>query len=1020
MPNPTPPNNTSSFINRIITPFFSTGTTPANRVPSDEHSDYTDLEISDDDTEKDPTLRDLNDTVGKSGPYSNATGNAIGNMLNASGPALAALADSTANGNNFIDNDNGNDNDNIAVRSVDTAEDDSSIFHDAANRFDGETDDESDDEFHFFPPDTIGQLIRITGNARDLPDNTRGKKELLAMLKITTQILENEEQKGESGGGDVSSAELQLRKTESVINYLGIISETNNTAGDHAKELLKVLSDNQKIYSNPDLYLNNEKTETETEIEKCILSTRKVLSKIHNDEIKIPNNVNIALETELIANLAMMTNIKNERSRHQGPFHKQKILEEKKLQCDAASAIFESLIADVPKKIKKKYNGKDQNFDADAKDILEIFKARATILNCSIKGDNIPPEIWTTLTSEDQPLTLAGNILKKYKNQFINNSASNAAQDSIWIAEVIDAFLKKYPAADTRKGSELLAAAKGHVLNKQRNWQIVESEFEVPVSSSSEHQQPTIAHAHVKTTMTPAGHVLLAPGNQLGGRWARIDAAIRSDYEANDPNDSNRKIITGHNSHSTTEHLHAVNLAHTQVEAGKKTLFSAMRHGTLSAYNLHPDTIGRMHKTLREKLARELIFMSRPSAPLSTNPFDDDAPVTPLDAAWDEAMKSLRIINVPENPSQIPDSSIQAFIDKARNDKEFCALLRRRVALNRAREVFIASVKSKPSLIQRLAAGKPIYFHSISLITPDPFRHFLAKLMPSRFRKHDELTMRREEVQAWKDLQKEIETNQCIIGNQVVKAEILTFSVGVNQLALESGTPAKRALCSGWNMAADENYKNLKKLIGEPELYIKEPRFFDGQVGIVLNELSSIRDNKDTDPDTSALLTKTIAQIEALTQQIAVMWDSGQYRHADDQPYKFASRLCMLSELLGAAKAFNCKSGTDRTAQLDLEAKLLATQCEFRSHEPEYSGHEHGLKKRQIVPPHDRRSDFSKLQLLSFVLRDKTRTAVQRYNTGLEGSKLKWAKLPDSFVPAGADKTRIREEFLGLSAERHS
>ena len=63
---------------------------------------------------------------------------------------------------------------------------------------------------------------------------------------------------------------------------------------------------------------------------------------------------------------------------------------------------------------------------------------------------------------------------------------------------------------------------------------------------------------------------------------------------------------------------------------------------------------------------------------------------------------------------------------------------------------------------------------------------------------------------------------------------------------------------------------------------------------------------------------------DAATQLKAVWAERGDRRGGGD-PYKVVSRLALVGHLMGETPLVNCKSGKDRTGQLDAEVKFLAT-----------------------------------------------------------------------------------------------
>lgn len=108
--------------------------------------------------------------------------------------------------------------------------------------------------------------------------------------------------------------------------------------------------------------------------------------------------------------------------------------------------------------------------------------------------------------------------------------------------------------------------------------------------------------------------------------------------------------------------------------------------------------------------------------------------------------------------------------------------------------------------------------------------------------------------------------------------------------------------------------------------------------------------------------------------QIKNIWRSESFRSVGaPEPYKMVSRLAFLTHLMGESVAFNCKSGKDRTGQLDAEVKQLAADA-----------HETGTIQQPDRPVNDdikrRKTDFAL---------NTGNLEMQRLNTGLPGYKLK-------------------------------
>ena len=97
------------------------------------------------------------------------------------------------------------------------------------------------------------------------------------------------------------------------------------------------------------------------------------------------------------------------------------------------------------------------------------------------------------------------------------------------------------------------------------------------------------------------------------------------------------------------------------------------------------------------------------------------------------------------------------------------------------------------------------------------------------------------------------------------------------------------------------------------------------------------------------------------------------HHNIGNEPYKLPTRLVALANELGTAPAFNCKSGKDRTGQLDVEIKDFYTHLNFSGGKPREVGHQ--------------RTDAEKLNFKNLFEFGGGRE-VQKYNTGVPGSKV--------------------------------
>ena len=136
--------------------------------------------------------------------------------------------------------------------------------------------------------------------------------------------------------------------------------------------------------------------------------------------------------------------------------------------------------------------------------------------------------------------------------------------------------------------------------------------------------------------------------------------------------------------------------------------------------------------------------------------------------------------------------------------------------------------------------------------------------------------------------------------------------------------------------------------------------------------------------DTMQRLAKLYAQKQAVEKhqtlvaetagQIKSIWRDESFRAVGaPEPYKMVSRLAFLTHLMGESVAFNCKSGKDRTGQLDAEVKQMAADAD----------------ETGTVPLPDRPVDEAIRRRKTDFALNTGNLEMQRLNTGLPGFKLK-------------------------------
>jgi hypothetical protein len=179
-------------------------------------------------------------------------------------------------------------------------------------------------------------------------------------------------------------------------------------------------------------------------------------------------------------------------------------------------------------------------------------------------------------------------------------------------------------------------------------------------------------------------------------------------------------------------------------------------------------------------------------------------------------------------------------------------------------------------------------------------------------------------AQSWKDLQNEIDAGGLYVNGKPVIAKIIAFNFGVNINAFNklANLPVIGEVVSGFDYSNTEiNHASLNAMLGidksSPDEQSMLDTYLEEQYELLENELS---------PDKQAEIEHNISVATQLGQQITDIYLGDKYKTAGNDPYKIASRIAVLSFLMGGGSTFNCKSGKDRTGQLDTEAKNLAIQ----------------------------------------------------------------------------------------------
>ena len=198
----------------------------------------------------------------------------------------------------------------------------------------------------------------------------------------------------------------------------------------------------------------------------------------------------------------------------------------------------------------------------------------------------------------------------------------------------------------------------------------------------------------------------------------------------------------------------------------------------------------------------------------------------------------------------------------------------------------------------------------------------------------------------------------------------------------------------GWGFAMERNNPQMQRLFGEANAAglggdVADRLFFMRReaaevaenVADIETEIAIRRgeDNSDLQEDAAmqraelATLNKRIESLDSAARQAKAIWASNDYRRGGGDPFKMVSRLALVGHLMGETPLFNCKSGKDRTGQLDAEVKFLAAAAD-----------ESGGR----VPPPDESMEAWRPVRNDFVF-NTGNLEMQRLNTGLPGYKLK-------------------------------
>ena len=227
---------------------------------------------------------------------------------------------------------------------------------------------------------------------------------------------------------------------------------------------------------------------------------------------------------------------------------------------------------------------------------------------------------------------------------------------------------------------------------------------------------------------------------------------------------------------------------------------------------------------------------------------------------------------------------------------------------------------------------------SVSLLTPDPVRHKFQKNSAA-----DERRMLREQSAAWDAVaQTGVEFEHR--GRRIrIQPQILKFNFGVNEGAVNWPWPISN-LTGGWRVSGPMN--NAAFAVFEEQVQ----RFIDNHPADKANEANAAQ--------------------TLLTQCRRILHAKGE-RADNHDAYKLAARIAVLSHLIGNVPCWNCKSGKDRTGEMDVECKFLSAL----------------IARGEQIPAPGARLTKEQKELFRSIALEGGNFELQKMNTGLAGFK---------------------------------
>ena len=447
----------------------------------------------------------------------------------------------------------------------------------------------------------------------------------------------------------------------------------------------------------------------------------------------------------------------------------------------------------------------------------------------------------------------------------------------------------------------------------------------------------------------------IVPGKVLATHFAE-------DYPSNGVNCADR-----------TQYKHVPNLAQTTLTNGSgEVLFSGFRHGVLDSYDIDAEYLA-----------------SLPDADLRTMIGDLLAREAPADGSR-EAFVEEQLALIRSDP---------------RAAQRAAETMRVQASRGMASEMAVAALAADPEKLRNALDGETVdvALSSISLLTPDSLRTLGGSARGNERAMLNHQTEALRQLAERNPVELRVRDDDGSLRTVKVNVQLRQFNFGVNAgavgrarvgpVSIPSQTPGWRNLM-GWGFAMERNNPQLQRLFGEANvrelggdvadrlfLMRREAEHIAGEVDDIEDYIAMQDGEGTSDLDQEAAmqraelasLNKRIESLDSAARQAKAIWASNDYRRGGGDPYKMVSRLALVGHLMGETPLFNCKSGKDRTGQLDAEVKFLATAAD-----------ESGGR----VPAPDESMEAWRPVRNDFVF-NTGNLEMQRLNTGLPGYKLK-------------------------------